>query len=1391
MTETTLRTGAISNTSSPAHSGATIWRAIVAIFGVVTVVSFIVYLVTGIQTYQRPFSGAFYSYTMVTTAAAPATYQEWPAREAGLLRADWITGINGQPLADDLSDFAAMRQNFVSIMDGMQPNDSVTFDFQRDAAVNAINPDLCAEPVNGIAQCSVTFDLRNFPMSDWLAFFGLPFFSGIIILFIGFAILFVRSNDRAALYAAFFAFSSAIFVGGIFDIGTTQTLFPLWMLAAACAGGALITLGMIFPSRLTILHQMPWLQYVPIAVGVLVAVWFSRGFYNPASPWDDQANRIAANYAIFGLFVMLGLLIVYQRPRAVLVTTRDQTNSVLIGTSLMIIPLLLWLLNTILVRNGLQVAVAFEALMPLFIFPNAALAYAVLQYRRFDTDRVISTSLTYVIMLGALLFAFFLLIFGSSVVARNAIRVNDPVVMGVIIFFLVLLFTPIRNQLQTRIDNIYFRRRRDLQNKVELFARSMTSMSNYDQIANQFVALIKENIAAHTIFVFLRQANDDFEAYRGLPDKTDIIVTGDSAMVDLLSRSSEPVSLVPRQPWPHEMWSERGRLQIMRARVLAPLHGPDRLNGFVVVGATSANADRFEFEEVRFIGSLASQFAIATERSQVINSLERRVQELDVLSQVSQAVSFTIDFDDLLELIYTQTSKLLDADCFYIALSDTTTDNVYYAFFLENDDRIAAMENRHWAMSNDLVSEVIRRGVSRNVTDYSQELRSRGITEQIESERIKAWMGVPLTAKTTTLGVLAVAQTTPGSEYTPEELRILSDIGALAAASIERTRLFSETQARERQLTVLNDISKQLVATEADVDKLLRLIMDSAVDILNAEAGSLLLKPQEDPNSLEFNVVIGGAGDELTGTRIPLNTGIVGQVATSAEAMIVNNVAEDPRHARDFDEDVLARSLLTVPLVAKNNVIGVLQVMNKKDGTIFVRADQDLLSTFAGQAAVAIENARLLQMQDIQLSDRVRELEVLERIDHELNRALDLKTVAEVTIRSAMDELGAQAGALGIVNMSPPYLEIVALQGYNEDEYPAGAQGKYWPLDEGIVARVMRTRSADFAPDISIDPNYDRGLTNSLSQITVPMMSGDEINAMLIVETNATPRFTLTDWGFAQRLSEHASIAIANAQLYTALTEANKSKSTFMGFAAHELKNPLTPIKGYADALLAGMSGQLTEQQQSMLSVVRNNVSRLETIISDLRDAAKIDANEFRVEVEPMDIRHAVIGALQPFIHILDSKNQELINNVPDGLPLVMGDETRLIQVLTNLVSNAHKYSPEDTTITIDAEVVSDYKGRGGSSTSQMMRVSVKDEGIGMSQEDVSRLFKENYFRSSNEEARRETGTGLGMMLSYAIVEQHGGSIEVESELGKGSSFQIFVPLAPESTLAQSEPGSD
>jgi signal transduction histidine kinase len=163
-----------------------------------------------------------------------------------------------------------------------------------------------------------------------------------------------------------------------------------------------------------------------------------------------------------------------------------------------------------------------------------------------------------------------------------------------------------------------------------------------------------------------------------------------------------------------------------------------------------------------------------------------------------------------------------------------------------------------------------------------------------------------------------------------------------------------------------------------------------------------------------------------------------------------------------------------------------------------------------------------------------------------------------------------------------------------------------------------------------------------------------------------------------------------------------------------------------------------------------------------------------------MNMRHAVIETLRPFVQFMRDKNQELVNLVGDDLPLVMGDENRLIQVLTNLVSNAHKYSPADTTITIQADVLTNFIDHNGKRREPMLRVSVIDEGLGISEEDQERLFKERYFRSTNKLALEQPGTGLGMTLTFGIIQKHNGDIWVESELGKGSAFHIAIPLAPQ-----------
>ncbi|MEO1290306.1 MAG: GAF domain-containing sensor histidine kinase, partial [Chloroflexota bacterium] len=740
--------------------------------------------------------------------------------------------------------------------------------------------------------------------------------------------------------------------------------------------------------------------------------------------------------------------------------------------------------------------------------------------------------------------------------------------------------------------------------------------------------------------------------------------------------------------WPHELRVDQPRLNLLKAQTITGLMGSSGINGLVVL-TPPVNKARYNYDEIIFFNDVSQQLAIATERSQAIGTLQRRVQELDVLSRVGQAVNFTIELDDLLELIFNQTSRLVPVPNFYIVLYEENINRLYFAFFLEGDDRIDAKEGMRWILGNDLFSEVIKTNTSMLVSDFTEEMTSRGAELDLLDEGLTAWMGVPLAGGRGTLGVMAAGKRLDKTEYTAEQFKIFSDVAALAATSLDKANLFNQTRIRQKQLSVLNDISRQLVATETDVEKLLEIITTSAVDILNSEAGSLFLVADDDSGDLVFRVVIGGGGQDLIGQRIASGKGVVGKVVEISEPIIVNDAEADPRHNEEVAENFISRSLLAVPLTAKDEVIGVLQVLNKLDGTPFIEDDSNLLTAFASQAAVAIENARLFQQTDQQLAQRVKELETLERLDAQLNRTLELSEVAQITVKQAMDILSADAGALGIVHENPPYLEIVSIEGYSRDEYPAdatGDDGRIWSLESGVVKRVMRTRQADITMDVKMDPDYDHGLTNSNSQITLPMISGNAINAILILEKNSLPRFSLPDWALAQRIAEHASVALANAQLFAEVTRQKNSKSEFMGFAAHELKNPLTSVRGYADALLGGMVGAVSDQQKMFLNTIKSNAERMQVLIDDLRDSAKLDNDEFIVDPEPMNVRSAVVETLRPFVNMLAEKNQDLINSVPENLPLIWGDENRIIQVLTNLVSNAHKYSHENTTIEVGGE---------------------------------------------------------------------------------------------------------
>ncbi|GAC1503401.1 MAG: hypothetical protein NVS2B12_14400 [Ktedonobacteraceae bacterium] len=231
--------------------------------------------------------------------------------------------------------------------------------------------------------------------------------------------------------------------------------------------------------------------------------------------------------------------------------------------------------------------------------------------------------------------------------------------------------------------------------------------------------------------------------------------------------------------------------------------------------------------------------------------------------------------------------------------------------------------------------------------------------------------------------------------------------------------------------------------------------------------------------------------------------------------------------------------------------------------------------------------------------------------------------------------------------------------------------------------------------------------------------------------------------------------------------EVDRMKSEFVSLVSHELRTPLTSIKGYVDLLMDGDAGELDEEQLEYLSIVKNNADRLVALINDLLDVSCIESGKIELQRAILDLTvlvESVASSLHPQI---EKKGQNLILNLSATLPSVAGDANRVTQILTNLLSNAHKYTPPGGTITI-----------GVQATEQgQVRVDVQDTGIGLSTEEQAQLFT-RFYRAKNPTTQEVGGTGLGLTITRSLVEMHGGQISVVSAPGQGSTFSFTLPVA-------------
>jgi signal transduction histidine kinase len=348
------------------------------------------------------------------------------------------------------------------------------------------------------------------------------------------------------------------------------------------------------------------------------------------------------------------------------------------------------------------------------------------------------------------------------------------------------------------------------------------------------------------------------------------------------------------------------------------------------------------------------------------------------------------------------------------------------------------------------------------------------------------------------------------------------------------------------------------------------------------------------------------------------------------------------------------------------------------------------------------------------------------------------------------------------------HLRLIAHQGY--EEVFADQPNVQLPLDLPTIHSAIESGQSN---QVSLLVEGQAGILPSAhTQIIIPIRREVQVIGLIILESTSDSQVNLA---FLNRLSDNAAIAISNAQLFAEVQRANVAKSEFVSFVAHELKNPMTSIKGYSELLAAGSVGQINDMQSNFLGTIRANVQRMSTLVSDLNDNAKIEAGQLRLDYKPVNVDDVLDEVVRSTKRQVEDKKQTIELHVPEKLPNVWADPTRVGQVLTNLVSNAHKYTPEGGNILVGAEVTSNQWDPGGAK--EVVHLWVKDNGIGISIEDQAKIFQ-RFFRSDDSKAREAPGTGLGLNITKSLVEMQGGRIWFDSEFRHGTTFHFTVPIA-------------
>ena len=740
----------------------------------------------------------------------------------------------------------------------------------------------------------------------------------------------------------------------------------------------------------------------------------------------------------------------------------------------------------------------------------------------------------------------------------------------------------------------------------------------------------------------------------------------------------------------------------------------------------------FNASDVRLLQTLTNSMSIAVENARLFSETQQRAAELTIINSVQEGLASKLAIQEIYDLVGDQMCKIFRDVTVFIERYDLDYEIDYCKYLYEKGTRFYPKPQPFSGLARHLIQ-------THQTVLLNQDVYSRAVAFGMDiipgTEPMKSGVWVPLISANEVTGMISLQNLDRENAFSESDVRLLETLANSMSVALENARLFDETQRllneteqRAAELATVNTVSSAIVR-ELDLQALIHLVGEQIRSVFKTDIVYVALLDQES-QTINFPYQYGQQLDAL-----PLGAGLTSKVIQSGTPLLINEDMEQQREQLGTSlVGKRARSYLGVPIFVAGQAIGVVSVQSTTQEGIFTESDQHLLTTIAANVGIALQNARLFE--DVRRHEQETR-EAAEKLRLIFENAFDGISIYE--------EIPAQDRRI-LLDCNDRYCQMA---GRSKTELLSIA-------DTRTIQRQIENAPEETDRESVIAGEVFSGV------FSWHRPDGKEN----IIEYNAAPTrvgdryFTIgLDRDVTERIRAQAELRQAK-ELAEAATQA---KSAFLANMSHELRTPLNAIIGFTRIVRRKAEGVLPEKQTENLDKVLTSADHLLSLINTVLDIAKIEAG--RMDVMAANFRVAALidlcaNTAQPLL-----RSTVVLEKHSDESPThIYSDQDKIRQIVLNLLSNAAKFTHEGR-ITLSAKPDGEY-----------LRISVADTGIGISPEALPRIFKE-FQQADTSTTRQYGGTGLGLSISRNLARLLGGDLTVESELGKGSTFTLVIPM--------------